>query len=196
MVINALMFFQFIHVIQSLFDFLSPMTPTLFLPVKLGEPAFMNRSSTKCQAGISTLRCLQSHFDGDWISEPSESVGAAYGHWPVSSQRVIHTTKPDVHRLSRHRTTMAQLWHFKSCWFVFVRLWQLSSCSLFSLNTPGLLLFLYCSCGQTYVQTADSLSFWQKEFSSSAAMWQRWQELGPVKLLQCSLIQFVLYRST
>lgn len=57
------------------------------------NPTFMNlpifwKPVTKCQTGISTLRCLQSHFDGDWISKRLESEGTAYGHWPVSSQLV------------------------------------------------------------------------------------------------------------
>lgn len=85
---------------------------------------------------------LTPHFDGDWNSKPVQSKGAAYGHWPVSSQLVVCSTKPDICRLSRHWTTMVQRWHFWSFWFV--RLFDSSHC-LSSWDTPGLILFLYFS---------------------------------------------------
>lgn len=89
--------------------------------------------------GISTMRRPRSHFDGDWISKPSESEGTAYGHWPVSSQLPALATEPDIQRLSRRWSMMAQPWRFSEASDPSLSIWVL-------LCPAEMLRDSYCCC--------------------------------------------------
>lgn len=135
------------------------------------KPWAMNLPTTKCQAGISALRRLQSHFDGDWVSKALEAEGAAYGHWPVSSQLVVLSTKPDmqiIKALDRDGPTMTFLKPL-----ICLCLLEYCSCFLSSWDRPGLIvLWVFCF---PVRQMYGLLIPWQFDKSSLVAV-PRWDK--------------------